>query len=737
MATVEDRVLLEFFEYLFEHDEGYVSICTTRPPARRDTFHEEFFEWPARKQDMVEYIDKVTPTHNVYFGINVLSVPRRKKDNTIPQNLLWADLDSCRPDQLEIPPQCVIESSPNRYQAVWRLDRKVDPFIAENYSKRLAYHYAKLGVDTSGYDLTQLLRVPGTFNFKYLMDEAPKVRLLANVDDVLPVEVFDALPQATDSDVDVPNIDVPDIANLPTIEMILYRLRDQLEASGLASAFARYYSEEPPSDWSAHLWRLILICFEVGMTAEETFVVTKHSKSNKYERDGRPDSHLWREILKAELERKAVDVLLQEHRYLTMPALLSKREEDGLERCLIDDYMEWASEVTDAVPEFHEISCAVVMSALMSTTLRLRTQRNQSLVPNIWAMILGESTLTRKSTAMDMAMDFVMDIDRNLIIASDATVEGLISNLALRPKMVSIFYRDEVSGFFDSMLRKDYLAGMHETMTKMYDVPKYLVRRLKKETFVVSEPIFIFFGGGVPGKMYSLIDESYFASGFIPRFLVMRGHSDLSRVRPTGPPTELGMDKRAKLHNTFQALWSIYTNQEIVMEVPTTGEKMVTTPEVQVIFTPEMWERMAKMEMQLLAAADESPENEKALPVFSRMYVSMQKLTMLFAAARQEPVDLTVRAEMKDLLKAAWYIQKWGRHAVDLIRNSGVTADESKLMGVYRTIERHPGMLRGQVMQRHRLNSREIDIIETTLSQRMMIQIQNKGRAKAYWPIGR
>lgn len=737
MATVEDRVLLEFFEYLFEHDEGYVSICTTRPPARRDTFHEEFFEWPARKQDMVEYIDKVTPTHNVYFGINVLSVPRRKKDNTIPQNLLWADLDSCRPDQLEIPPQCVIESSPNRYQAIWRLDRKVDPFVAENYSKRLAYHYAKLGVDTSGYDLTQLLRVPGTFNFKYLMDEAPKVRLLANVDDVLPVEVFDALPQATDSDVDVPNIDVPDIANLPTIEMILYRLRDQLEASGLASAFARYYSEEPPSDWSAHLWRLILICFEVGMTAEETFVVTKHSKSNKYERDGRPDSHLWREILKAELERKAVDVLLQEHRYLTMPALLSKREEDGLERCLIDDYMEWASEVTDAVPEFHEISCAVVMSALMSTTLRLRTQRNQSLVPNIWAMILGESTLTRKSTAMDMAMDFVMDIDRNLIIASDATVEGLISNLALRPKMVSIFYRDEVSGFFDSMLRKDYLAGMHETMTKMYDVPKYLVRRLKKETFVVSEPIFIFFGGGVPGKMYSLIDESYFASGFIPRFLVMRGHSDLSRVRPTGPPTELGMDKRAKLHNTFQALWSIYTNQEIVMEVPTTGEKMVTTPEVQVIFTPEMWERMAKMEMQLLAAADESPENEKALPVFSRMYVSMQKLTMLFAAARQEPVDLTVRAEMKDLLKAAWYIQKWGRHAVDLIRNSGVTADESKLMGVYRTIERHPGMLRGQVMQRHRLNSREIDIIETTLSQRMMIQIQNKGRAKAYWPIGR
>jgi len=338
---------------------------------------------------------------------------------------------------------------------------------------------------------------------------------------------------------------------------------------------------------------------------------------------------------------------------------------------------------------------------------------------------------------MDMAMDFVLDIDKSLMLASDATVEGLLSRLALRPKMVSVFYRDEVTGFFDSMQRKDYLAGMHETMTKMYDVPPYISRVLKKDTYEIVEPIFVFFGGGVPGKMYSLIDESYYASGFIPRFLVVRGYGSTENLRPTGPPRPDERYKRNALQSTFQALWQMYTDREVLMETHD-GQKMLMTPEITVTPTQEVWERMAAMERQLLRAAEDSPESDRALPMFSRMYVSLQKLMMLLAASRQEPEGTEITAELHDLLTAAYYIQKWGRHAVDMIRNSGVTADETKLLSVYRTIEKQPGIMRSQIMQHHRLNAREADAIESTLHQRAMIQIVSKGtRAKSYWPVGR
>lgn len=736
MSTVESAELTRFFEYLYSRDEGYISIATTRPPARHDTFSEKFFAWPDEKEKMVDYIEKVTPTHNVYFGVNILSAPRRKKENTIPQNLVWADLDTCRPDQVDIPPQCVIESSPDRYQAIWRLDRKIDPLVAENYSKRIAYMYSHNGADKSGHDLTQLLRVPGTYNFKYQMDEAPVVQLLATVDSTISVDIFNALPQP-DGAKDIPDLDVPALQNLPSVEMIIYRYQDIMNQAGVGASFARYYSEEPSEDWSGQLWRLLLICFEIGMTAEEAFVVAKHAKSNKYERDGRPDSHLWREVLKAELERKSVEVLLQDHRYLSMPALLSAQEEQKLKPTIMDEYKQWATSVTDAVPEFHELTCAMVMSALMATTLRLQTSRPQPIVPNLWGLILGESTLTRKTTAMDMGMDFIMEIQNELMIASDASVEGLVSSLSLRPKMVSIFYRDEVAGLFDSMANKDYLAGMQETFTKMYDVPKFMTRQLRKERFTLSEPIFIFFGGGVPDKMYSLINENYFASGFIPRFLVMRGYGDVERIRPTGPPQAHDMGKRSELLSTFRVFYESYTACTVTTEIPTTGEKMLTTPDIMVEFNAKMWERVAKIETQLIRAASDSPESAKALPMFSRMFVSLLKLTMLLAGARQEPKNMIVKADMNDLLTACYYIQKWGKHAVDLIRNSGQSSDESQLMNVYRTTETYPGILRGDVMRRHRLNSRAMDLIEETLKQRMMIKVQVTGKARTYWPIGR
>ena len=143
------------------------------------------------------------------------------------------------------------------------------------------------------------------------------------------------------------------------------------------------------------------------------------------------------------------------------------------------------------------------------------------------------------------------------------------------------------------------------------------------------------------------------------------------------------------------------------------------------------------MEKQLTMAAHDSPEAHKAMPMFTRMFTSLFKMTMLFAGSRQEPQDLKVQAEMSDLLNAAHYIEKWGKHAVDLVRHSGVSTDESKLMYVYRSIEQIPGVLRSEIMQKHRLNAREMQILEETLTQRQMIEVISNSRSKAYWPIGR
>ena len=60
-------------------------------------------------------------------------------------------------------------ASPGRYVALWRVDSP----ISDTLNKRMTY---AVGADRAGWDCTQLLRCPGTINFKYL--QCPRVMVL-------------------------------------------------------------------------------------------------------------------------------------------------------------------------------------------------------------------------------------------------------------------------------------------------------------------------------------------------------------------------------------------------------------------------------------------------------------------------------------------------------------------------------------------------------------------------------
>src|SRR3546814_7114824 len=66
-------------------------------------------------------------------------------------------------------PTIAIESSPGRFVGIWVLDGPMD----EELNRRLTYH---VGADHGGWDLTQVLRFPGTKNYKYRSQ--PKVRTM-------------------------------------------------------------------------------------------------------------------------------------------------------------------------------------------------------------------------------------------------------------------------------------------------------------------------------------------------------------------------------------------------------------------------------------------------------------------------------------------------------------------------------------------------------------------------------
>jgi hypothetical protein len=150
---------------IWRHQAGEYFCVSTK--TRGDVWHDEFFA----RRELDEVADYVRDHHdcNVYFCPHGLSVRRRKRTYAVMPTMLWADMDGADPRELRLPPTIALESSPGRYVGLWLTDN----VVTEQLNKRLAY---SIGADKSGWDLTQVLRMPGTINYKYA--SRPRVQLL-------------------------------------------------------------------------------------------------------------------------------------------------------------------------------------------------------------------------------------------------------------------------------------------------------------------------------------------------------------------------------------------------------------------------------------------------------------------------------------------------------------------------------------------------------------------------------
>jgi hypothetical protein len=667
------------------------------------------------------YILDVEVNHNVYFCVNLLSKHERKKENCLPTKLLWADLDAVELSKVEaLPPSILIESSPGRYQALWRTSAYLPAYQAEDYSHRIAH---ALGADASGWDLTQLLRVPFTHNFKY--EGAPEVMLNRALTEETQADLFERLPQVEGGQI-VYLTPMP-VEDLPEFDEVIEKYRPFFKASG----FIETFSWEPGEgeDWSKHLWKLIHASFDIGMEKEEVFVIAQQAPSNKYARDNRPPEHLWRDVVKAELQQKNINFTDPDWTPLAMPELVG----EPATGTVLDPYREWGIQATDAPAQFHDLSCMILLSAIVSNSVRLETSYAM-MVPNLWGLILGESTVARKTTAMRMATDFLIKLEPELVLATDGSAEGVLTGLSTRPNRASVFYRDEVSGFFESLNKKDYLAGMPEVLTNLYDVPSVYTRRLRKETIHIESPAFIFFGGGVQERVYSAVTEEYIASGFMPRFLIVSGETPDDVYKPTGPPTEQGIEQKEKLLNFFMDLKEQYG---VDVQMVIAGQSVNMPPRIMARPTEQAWELNGQYERTLIKLARESPKASLAMPTFERLSRSLLKVAMIFATTRQEPITTEESTSIEiteiDIKNAAWYIQDWGRYSVELIMNAGKKASEKQLDKIVRVVAENPGILRSTLMQHYHLSKREADDILGTLEDRMLIRKEKQGRGWRYY----
>lgn len=259
--------------------QGYVSIATRDPKLGKDDvgyWHDDIFNWPRDKDEIRAAIANASSSaKDVYFSPEVFTKPRRSGKVAGPTDMLWADLDEVDPHKLpdNLKPTAAWETSPGRYQALWKMDTELGPQAQSQLNQRLTY---AIGADKGGWDLGQVLRIPGTHNHKY--PNSPRVKLNWLNGHVLDTRrVMLDLP---DTETLAPETNVNE--DLPSPKDVLKQYRMNARARVLIRS--RHAQKGQRSD---RLWELACLLAEAGAERAEIVAVTRSTVWNKFE--GRHD----------------------------------------------------------------------------------------------------------------------------------------------------------------------------------------------------------------------------------------------------------------------------------------------------------------------------------------------------------------------------------------------------------------------------------------------------------------
>lgn len=237
---------------------------------------------------------------DLYWCPHGFSKPRRLKENAVMPSLLWADLDEANPSEMTPMPTIAIQSSPGRYVGLWFTDKTV----TEDINRALTY---LVGADHGGWDVTQVLRIPGTSNYKY--HDAPRVKIEWQDGPHYELEEIKQL---------VPEID-KDEPHIGEAIGIYKRYEKHL------SPFARrelLKGKPKPGKRSEVLWKLNKEMLEAGMSSEEAFKILVVSPWNKFAKRRNGAKQLRRELEKS-MEQKFESAPIEvqedhEDRFLTV-----------------------------------------------------------------------------------------------------------------------------------------------------------------------------------------------------------------------------------------------------------------------------------------------------------------------------------------------------------------------------------------------------------------------------------
>lgn len=641
-----------FFESVFGAGVGYAVL--TNDLDKRG----EFFQYPAELDKMVQYTD----AHNqgqVYFSPNLFSQPRREKVYAKTVSVACADSDVLDPSKYRVAPSLTVQTAPGRTHNYWFLDNDYNPHTVALLNRRMHAAHRGEGVDTNYAHAAKMLRVPGTVNTNR---EGVAVFITNAPGTIYPLGVLeqaypdDGVPEKTYS------TQRPLPATLPNRATLLDQITDNKFIRNLL------FDEPIPGRRSEMRYKLESELFRSGFTPEEVTVLVWDAPCCKYKQENRPINQLWQEVLNAEVDPENQpqvegdtapaysDIdgppLVTVSEAIQKADFLTDAERASLKVTFIDTYEAWAVTHTTSPAKYHRMAALMIMSVVYAEYGHIPFDFEKTKL-NVWVMLLGNTTVDRKTTALKYMTDILEQLettDYQYDIGSDVTQQGLNKLLGERANQSSLLHADEVQDVFREVFTQGYLTGLIGYWTQLYSgKSRGQVRSTGDKQVIKATPVnFMMYMTGIITHVAEILTVKHFESGFLTRFLYV-----LVEPRPYDPDADLLRQSAATTTTYVDPVRESLVNHIAVnrnhwsMRV----SRDATTP---IRFSDPALTRMNEFQKHIKRLIISSHRFETLKGPIERLIISVAKCAALFAMDERKPV-----IELEHVLNAIDLAEDW------------------------------------------------------------------------------
>ncbi len=398
----------------------------------------------------------------------------------------------------------------------------------------------------------------------------------------------------------------------------------------------------------------------------------------------------------------------------------------------VSRYIAYCAARTDASHEYHEAAALALLAAATPNVRTVLDPWPDGIATNLYLILIGSTTSSRKSTALSFARSMMMKVDASSVLAERMTPEAMIEQLAGRSRTGSLLVGDEFGEALSSILQvSGYMAPLREMLLAIYGARRYKYSRRSKratdgkqhaDTDEVVDPHLVLLTAST-GAIFETVTSRDVQNGLLPRFGI---------VYPTSQPPRRPIYEHAE--DTGEEEWLVGYLQGLYLW---SSQVRMDDSDIKAHWSRAALEAVDDVGKILESGSDEMTQRLSSMAI---------KIAMLSALGEGIPRVKSFSVELRDARQGARVVTRMQGSALmfsDQI--GGLSADqrrtEQSIERVRRMLRQSNGTAPRSIIGRMlKLSAPHMDVLEATMVDRGIMKVvqdasDGPGRPVKRWEL--